>query len=62
MINYVCVIGIFFYSGFKFKIEEVKDVLKFFKVMIWGVVCILFIILVIGGYFIVLFFYIEISD
>lgn len=61
LIYYVCVVGIFFYSGIKFKIGEVKDVFKVFKVMIWGVICILLIMLIIGGYLIGLLLYIVIK-
>lgn len=49
LIQYVCVVGIFFYSGFKLKIGELKEVFKFIKVFIWGIVCILLIMLIIGG-------------
>lgn len=60
--NYVCVIGIFLHSGLKLKTEEVKDALKSFKAMIWGVVCILFITPVIGGHLTALLPYTETSD
>ena len=47
--QYVCVVGLFLHSGLKLKTGEVKDALKSFKALIWGIVCILFITPIIGG-------------
>ena len=47
--QYVCVVGLFLHSGLKLKTGEVKDALKSFKALLWGIVCILFITPIIGG-------------
>lgn len=47
--QYVCVVGIFFHSGLKLKTAEVRDALKSFKALLWGIICILLITPIIGG-------------
>lgn len=47
--QYVCVVGLFLHSGLKLKTGEVKDALKSFKALIWGIICILVITPIIGG-------------
>ena len=47
--QYVCVVGLFLHSGLKLKTGEVKDALKSFKALLWGIICILFITPLIGG-------------
>ena len=47
--QYVCVVGLFLHSGLKLKTGEVKDALKSFKGLLWGIICILFITPLIGG-------------
>lgn len=47
--SYVCVIGIFFYSGLFLKTDEMKAAIKGYRASIWGVVSILFITSLIGS-------------
>ncbi|KAJ7360594.1 hypothetical protein OS493_015702 [Desmophyllum pertusum] len=47
--HYVCVVGLFFHSGLKLKTGEVKQALRSFKALFWGIVCILLITPIIGG-------------
>eukprot|EP00794_Sanderia_malayensis_P018973 gene18973-20880_t len=46
--SYVCVIGIFFYSGLFLKTEEMKAALKGYRATIWGIVSILFVTSLVG--------------
>ena len=48
--QYICVIGLFLHSGLKLKTGEVKDALKSYKAFIWGVICIMCLTPIIGGY------------
>ncbi|XP_068723360.1 uncharacterized protein [Montipora capricornis] len=48
--QYVCVVGLFFHSGLKLKTGEVKDALKSFKALFWGIISILLITPLIGGH------------
>lgn len=47
--HYICIVLIFFHSGLKLKTGELKDALKSFKGLVWGVVSILFVTPIIGG-------------
>ena len=47
--SYLCVIGIFFYSGLFLKTDEMKAAIKGYRASIWGVVSILFITSLIGS-------------
>ena len=48
--QYVCVVGLFLHSGLKLKTGEVKDALKSFKALLWGIISILLITPLIGGH------------
>ena len=41
--QYVCVVGLFLHSGLKLKTGEVKDALKSYKALLWGIISILLI-------------------
>lgn len=47
--HYICIVLIFFHSGLKLKTGELKDALRSFKALLWGIVCILFVTPVLGG-------------
>ena len=47
--SFVCVIGIFFYSGLFLRTDEMKAAIKAYKASIWGMISILFISSLIGS-------------
>lgn len=47
--SFICVIGIFFYSGLFLRTEEMKAAIKAYRASIWGMISILFITSLIGS-------------